>query len=63
MRYPGIILGIGDEIYAPLLSYVASVSAGPIGAFAIGLRPDTEMNNAEPRRAIEPLSPRIAIAE
>jgi TnpA family transposase len=23
MRYPGIILGVGDEAYAPLLSYVA----------------------------------------
>jgi len=23
MRYPGIILGVGDEVYAPLLTYVA----------------------------------------
>ena len=33
-------------------SPLASLSSGPIGAFVIGLRPDMEMNNAEPRRAM-----------
>ena len=46
MRYPGIILGVGDEVYAPLLTYVAqqvNVDAEAWNGTASASKPDVNI--------------------